>query len=317
MVDLSCMCASFRRASRALTQMYDTELRREGLRATQFTILQALTLAGEVTQGRLAGNSGYRQYDTDANAKDHAARGMGEHATRRGQKGVEAGPDEGGRGHVQAGATGVGTDTEETAQAHREWRVGAVDEADKRIGACSYRKRRAMTTKTNYGRVVAVLIGLWFVAALTVSALHVFARNPDRPPLALLVAVLTPITIFTVWYLRSKSFQQYILSLNPRALTLVHTWRLAGIVFLVLSTYKILPEILALPAGWGDIAIGATALPVALLLARPEHKTSFHRVAGVGSDRSGIGYHSWSWRRDLLIRRGLLTFRLCRWLSCR
>jgi hypothetical protein len=46
-------------------------------------------------------------------------------------------------------------------------------------------------------------------------------------------------------------------------------------VFLVLSTYEILPEILALPAGWGDIAIGATALPVALLLARPEHKTSF------------------------------------------
>ena len=55
MVDLSCMCASFRRASRALTQMYDTELRGEGLRATQFTILQALTLAGEVTQGRLGG----------------------------------------------------------------------------------------------------------------------------------------------------------------------------------------------------------------------------------------------------------------------
>ena len=132
-----------------------------------------------------------------------------------------------------------------------------------------------MTTKTNYGRVAAVLIGLWFVTALTMSALHVFARNPDRPPLALLVAVLAPITIFTVWYLRSKPFQQYILSLNPRALTLVHTWRLAGIVFLVLSTYKILPEILALPAGWGDIAIGATALPVAMLLARPEHKTSF------------------------------------------
>ena len=53
MIELSCMCASFRRASRALTQMYDTEMRREGLRGTQFTILQALTLAGEITQGRL------------------------------------------------------------------------------------------------------------------------------------------------------------------------------------------------------------------------------------------------------------------------
>ena len=55
MVDLSCMCASFRRASRVLTQMYDQELRPEGLRATQFTILQALTLAGEINQGQLGG----------------------------------------------------------------------------------------------------------------------------------------------------------------------------------------------------------------------------------------------------------------------
>jgi DNA-binding MarR family transcriptional regulator len=54
-IDLSCMCATFRRASRTLTQMYDQELRPEGLRGTQFTILQALTLAGEVTQGRLGG----------------------------------------------------------------------------------------------------------------------------------------------------------------------------------------------------------------------------------------------------------------------
>lgn len=132
-----------------------------------------------------------------------------------------------------------------------------------------------MTTKTNYGRVVAVLIGLWFVAALMVSALHVFAGDPDRPPLAMLVSVLAPITIFTVWYFRSRSFRQYILLLNPRTLTLVHTWRLVGVVFLVLGTYKILPEFFALPAGWGDIAIGATALPVAMSLARPEHKTSF------------------------------------------
>ncbi len=132
-----------------------------------------------------------------------------------------------------------------------------------------------MTTKTNYGRVVAVLIALWFVAALTASALHVFVGNPERPPLELLVAVLAPITIFTVWYFRSRSFRQYILLLNPRTLTLVHTWRLAGFVFLVLSTYKILPEFFALPAGWGDIAIGATAVPAAMLLARPEHKIGF------------------------------------------
>jgi DNA-binding MarR family transcriptional regulator len=47
------MCGSFRRTARALTQMYEVALRPLGLRATQFTILQALERAGEVSQGQL------------------------------------------------------------------------------------------------------------------------------------------------------------------------------------------------------------------------------------------------------------------------
>ena len=50
---LPCLCGSFRRTSRALTQLYEEALRPLGLRATQFTILQALSLAGEVSQGQL------------------------------------------------------------------------------------------------------------------------------------------------------------------------------------------------------------------------------------------------------------------------
>src|ERR1700679_725510 len=50
---LPCMCANLRRASRALTQHYDDALRPHGLRATQFTVLQTLSLAGEVSQGQL------------------------------------------------------------------------------------------------------------------------------------------------------------------------------------------------------------------------------------------------------------------------
>jgi DNA-binding MarR family transcriptional regulator len=51
--NLPCLCASLRRASRALTQLYDEAVRPLGLRGTQFTVLQALSIAGEVTQGRL------------------------------------------------------------------------------------------------------------------------------------------------------------------------------------------------------------------------------------------------------------------------
>jgi len=47
------MCGNFRRTSRALTQLYEEAMRPLGLRATQLTILQALSRAGEVSQGQL------------------------------------------------------------------------------------------------------------------------------------------------------------------------------------------------------------------------------------------------------------------------
>jgi DNA-binding MarR family transcriptional regulator len=50
---LVCMGGNVRRASRALTQLYEQALRPLGMRATQFTILQVLGRVGEVTQGRL------------------------------------------------------------------------------------------------------------------------------------------------------------------------------------------------------------------------------------------------------------------------
>jgi DNA-binding MarR family transcriptional regulator len=51
---LPCLCSSFRRTSRALTQLYEQALRPLGLRATQFTILQVLARAGDVTQRQMA-----------------------------------------------------------------------------------------------------------------------------------------------------------------------------------------------------------------------------------------------------------------------
>ena len=52
-IPLPCACATLRRASRALSQGYEEAMRPLGLRGTQFTILQTLDLAREVTQRRL------------------------------------------------------------------------------------------------------------------------------------------------------------------------------------------------------------------------------------------------------------------------
>lgn len=51
--ELPCACASLRRASRAVTQLYDQELRATGLRSTQFTLLQVLAGNDGLAQGEL------------------------------------------------------------------------------------------------------------------------------------------------------------------------------------------------------------------------------------------------------------------------
>lgn len=50
---LPCVCATLRRAARALSQHYEEALRPFGLSGSQFTILQVLSLAGEQNQGDL------------------------------------------------------------------------------------------------------------------------------------------------------------------------------------------------------------------------------------------------------------------------
>src|SRR5260370_26152130 len=130
-------------------------------------------------------------------------------------------------------------------------------------------------TNAKYGKVRARLIFVWFLFSLTASALHIFSTAPDQPPIPLGLAVLIPIGIFVIWAAVSPPFRQFLLSLNPSTLTFVQAWRIAGFVFLVLYAYSILPGQLALPAGWGDIVIGATAPLVALRLDNPNLRKSF------------------------------------------
>jgi DNA-binding MarR family transcriptional regulator len=49
-----CLCLASRRAARSITRAFDRELRRHGLRATQFTLLATLALKGGQTVGQLA-----------------------------------------------------------------------------------------------------------------------------------------------------------------------------------------------------------------------------------------------------------------------
>lgn len=122
-----------------------------------------------------------------------------------------------------------------------------------------------------YGTILLAIIVGWFAIAIAASALLVFhagSKYAFHPPLPLGIAVTLPIALFVVWFATSDRFRHFVLSLDPLKLTLAQTWRIGGMTFVVLSMYGILPRVFALPAGWGDVAIGVTAPFVALYLAR-------------------------------------------------
>lgn len=123
----------------------------------------------------------------------------------------------------------------------------------------------------SYEKLIAGVLTAWFVFALSASAMQLFSQIRVAVP----VAAVAPIVLFSLWWRMSAKFRSFALSLNPRTLTLVHAWRLVGFTFVLLEAHSVLPALFALPAGYGDMLIGATATAVAWKLATPRHRDSF------------------------------------------
>jgi hypothetical protein len=127
----------------------------------------------------------------------------------------------------------------------------------------------------NYGKLTTGIIVLWFIFALSASALHLFKNDANRVGVEVAIAAVTPIVVFSLWFALSEKFRQFALSLNPRTLTSLQSWRFVGFTFVLLEARGVLPAIFAWPAGYGDMAIGVTASFVAWKLADADHRNSF------------------------------------------
>jgi hypothetical protein len=128
----------------------------------------------------------------------------------------------------------------------------------------------ALITRPTHGarNLTVSVLGVWFLLALVGSVLGVF-DSERRPPVPLGLAAVIPVAVFAFCYLTSVRFREFVLSLDLRMLTVAQTWRVGGIVFVILYLQGALPGVFALPAGWGDFAIGITAPVVAWYWKRP------------------------------------------------
>lgn len=130
-------------------------------------------------------------------------------------------------------------------------------------------------TRSSIRNLTLLLIAAWFVLAVTLAAKGIFdfvAITGGQAPIPLGLAVITPVLLFWAWYTVSPVFREFVLTLNPKGLTLSQTARLIGFVFLALAARGILPHTFANIAGWGDIFIGATAGFVAYRFVAPHRR---------------------------------------------
>ena len=115
---------------------------------------------------------------------------------------------------------------------------------------------------------VALVLAVWFLLVASLGAAGAFAGRPGTPPVGIAIGVGAPLLLFFAWLRLSPAFRDFILSLDLRFIAGVQAWRWAGMGFLSLYAYKVLPALFALPAGLGDMAIGFTAPWMILGLAR-------------------------------------------------
>jgi hypothetical protein len=138
-----------------------------------------------------------------------------------------------------------------------------------------------------------VVLAVWFVAALVAGAGGAFEAAPSRPPLPLLVAVAGPPLIFSVLYRASRRFQEYVLGIDLRLLTAVQSWRVVGIMFLVLYAFGMLPGLFAWPAGVGDAAVGLAAPFVVMAMVRGtpswRRRVLWLNIAGLADFAGAVG----------------------------
>ena len=118
--------------------------------------------------------------------------------------------------------------------------------------------------QTNRAKIVLTtyVVLIWFLLVLTGSVLGTFAQYP----LVFYLTVGGPVILFVAGYLLSDAFRRFVRSLvgDPWVITALQTYRVLGVSMAIEALRNALPAVFGLPAGFGDLFIGVTALLAAL-----------------------------------------------------
>jgi len=140
---------------------------------------------------------------------------------------------------------------------------------------------------------IAVVLTVWFLAVLAAGSAGIFDAGPSRPPLPILIALVAPPLLFAIAYRASPRFRRLALGIDLRWLTAIQSWRVVGVMFLVLYAFGLLPGLFAWPAGVGDVAVGLAAPFVLLAMLRGSatwpRQVTWLNIAGLVDFAGAVG----------------------------
>ncbi len=129
-------------------------------------------------------------------------------------------------------------------------------------------RERTSTRESRIAVVTGMVLAAWAVVAAMLARGGFFEQgDPNRvPPIGITLALV--LLGLAVCLLVSPSLRR--LLTNQRNLILLNLWRLVGAVFLLLMANGQMPALWALPAGIGDIIVGAMAPWIAARVETPQ-----------------------------------------------
>jgi hypothetical protein len=177
------------------------------------------------------------------------------------------------------------------------WRIFSVG-----VSAAALPPGTARMARVSMGAFLAV----WLGAALLLAPRPASLIGQDRFGLTPLIPLFNILSLaFIATAVRFSPTLRRIVAATPLpALIGVQFYRVLGAVFLVVMGLGQLPAYFALPAGWGDVAVGLAAPLVAVAMAR---HTSGARALAFGWNLVGL--------LDLVVAVGMGTGRLAPYLA--
>jgi hypothetical protein len=114
-------------------------------------------------------------------------------------------------------------------------------------------------------RSTAILLSAWVGLGLILAWFGVFQGGGDHKIPWIALAVVLPIAIGSWMLRRSPAVREVVRAVPQSWLVGIQVYRGLGSMFLVLFGMNLLPGVFALPAGFGDVLVGLTALLVAAI----------------------------------------------------